>query len=48
MQEVEAYATKYKNDYTKHSRLEFPTTHTSEQDLKNALKMFCSSTKTNE
>lgn len=48
MQEVKAYAKKYKNGYTKHSRLEFTTRHTSEQDLKNALKMFCSSTKTNE
>lgn len=44
MQEVEVYEKKYKNSYTKHSRLEF---HISEQDLKNALKMFCSSTKTN-
>lgn len=35
MQEVEVYEKKYKNSYTKHSRLEF---HISEQDLKNALK----------
>lgn len=45
MQEVEVYEKKYKNSYTKHSRLEF---HISEQDLKNALKMCCSSTRTNE
>lgn len=45
MQEVEVYEKKYKNSYTKHSGLEF---HISEQDLQNALKMFCSSAKTNE